>query len=42
VDNLFAIEEHLRALLARLRAVVTEAVHQGAAKALAAAHFRLA
>jgi hypothetical protein len=41
VDNLFAIEEfatkeHLRALLARLRAVVTEAIYQGVATVLAA------
>jgi hypothetical protein len=40
VDNLFAIEEfatkeHLRALLARHRAVVTEAIYQGVATVLA-------
>ena len=35
VDNLFAAEEHLQALLARLRAVVTKAIHQGASTALA-------
>ena len=37
VDNLFIAEEHLRALLARLRAMVTEAICQGAATALATA-----
>jgi hypothetical protein len=36
VDNLFTIEEHLRALLAQIRAVVTEAIRYGAATALAA------
>jgi hypothetical protein len=36
-DNVFAAKERLRSLLARLRAVVTEAVQQGAAMALAAA-----
>ena len=36
VDNLFA-EEPFRALPAHLRAVVTEAIHQGAAVALVAA-----
>jgi hypothetical protein len=39
VDNLFAAEEHLRPLPARLWAEVTEAVRQGAAMALAAAQF---
>jgi hypothetical protein len=29
VDNLLAAEEHLQALLARIRAVVTEAICQG-------------
>jgi hypothetical protein len=37
MDNLFTAEEHLRALPARLRAVVTEAIRHGAATALAAA-----
>ena len=37
VDNLFVIEELFRALLARLQAMLTEAIHQGAAAALAAA-----
>ena len=37
VDNLFAVEEHLRALLAQIRVVVTEAVRQGAATMRAAA-----
>ena len=36
VDNLFAAKEHLRAVLARIQAMVTEAVHQVAATALAA------
>ena len=36
-DNPVAAEEHLRDLPARLRAVVSEAVRQGAAIALAAA-----
>jgi hypothetical protein len=35
-DNLVAAEERLRALPICLRAVVTEAIHQGAATALAA------
>ena len=37
VDKLLAAEEHLRALPAQIRAVVTEVVHQGAATVLAAA-----
>ena len=37
VDNLFATEEHLRALPAQIQAVVTEVIRQGAAMALAAA-----
>ena len=36
VDNLFAAEEHLQALLAYLRAIVTKAIHQGASTTLAA------
>ena len=41
VDNLFAVEEHLRALPACLRAVVTEVVHHRAAMALAAAQLQI-
>jgi hypothetical protein len=37
VDNLFTAEEHLRALSAPIRAVVTEVIRQGAATALATA-----
>jgi hypothetical protein len=37
VDNLFIVEEHLQALPARLRAMVTEAIFQGATMALVAA-----
>ena len=37
VDNLFTAKEHLLALSARIRAVVTKAIRQGAAIALAAA-----
>ena len=37
VDNLFTAEEHLRALPAQIQAMVTEAICQGAATALAAA-----
>ena len=36
VDNLFTAEEHLRALPAQIQAMVTEAICQGAATALAA------
>ena len=35
VDNPVTVEEHLRALPARLRAMVTEAVRQGATMVLA-------
>ena len=41
VDNLLAVEEHLLALSARIRDVVTEAVRQGAAMALAAAQLQI-
>jgi hypothetical protein len=37
VDNLFAVKEHLQALPARLLAMVTKAIRQGAATALVAA-----
>ena len=41
MDNLFAAEEHLRALLARIQVMVTKAVRQGAATALDAAQFEI-
>ena len=37
VDNLLATEKHLQALSARIRAMGTEAIRQGATTALAAA-----
>jgi CTP:molybdopterin cytidylyltransferase MocA len=40
-NNLVTTEEHLRALSARLRAVVTEAIRQGAATVLAAAQLQI-
>ena len=41
VDNLLAAEEHLRALPAQIRAVVTEVVRQGATTALAASQLQI-
>jgi hypothetical protein len=41
VDNLFIVEEHLQALPARLRAMVTEAICQGATMALVAAQLQI-
>ena len=41
VDNLLAAEEHLRALPAQIRAMVTKAVRQGAAMALAAGQLQI-
>jgi len=41
VDNLLAAEEHLQALPARIRAVVTKAIHQGATTALATAQLQM-
>ena len=41
MDNLFTTKEHLRALLACLRAMVIKAIHQGAAMALAAAQLQI-
>ena len=41
MDNLFVAEEPFQALPARLQAVVTEAVRQGATTALAAAQLQI-
>jgi hypothetical protein len=42
VDNLFIVEEHLQALSARLRAVVTKVVRQGLPQRWLLPSFRLA
>ena len=41
MDNLLAAEEHLQALMARIRAMVTKAVRQGSATALAATQLQI-
>ena len=41
VDNLFTTEVHLRALPAQIRAMVTEAVRQGATMTLATAQLQI-
>ena len=41
VDNLFAAEKHLRALPGLLQAMVTKAIHSGAATALATAQLQI-